>query len=65
MLFRSYQAIFNGSHLGGIVNLIMWYLMFLGITYISVTVVQQGRWDMFRRQPKKEPSLSILPPASV
>ncbi len=59
-----YQAIFNGSHFGGVVNLTMWYLLFLALTYIVVTIVQQGRWGMFQRD-KTAPSLSILPPSSA
>jgi hypothetical protein len=60
-----YQAIFNGSHFGGVVNLTMWYLLFLGITYVAVTVIQQGRWQMFRRDKTGDNSLSILPPKSA
>jgi hypothetical protein len=65
-----YQAIFNGSHFGGVVNLTMWYLLFLGITYIVVTVVQQNRWGMFQRGKQdagKRPDapLGILPPTST
>jgi hypothetical protein len=65
-----YQAIFNGSHFGGVVNLTMWYLLFLAITYFVVTIVQQGRWDMFKRigvnaGATTENSLSILPQPSA
>ena len=46
-----YQAVFNGSHFGGVVNLILWYLLFLAMTYIGITFIRPDELGKSKKTP--------------
>ena len=56
-----YQAVFNGSHLGGFINLIIWYILYMVITYISDTFIQTRR----QLRQKKAQAQKAQPPGDL